>query len=68
MNCPYCGKEMERGLIESSEPINFLKKVRFVNQPKKDEGEFMIAKPPFGGRASVDVCLCRVCRAIILKY
>ena len=25
MNCPYCGEEMEKGLIESSEPINFLK-------------------------------------------
>lgn len=25
MKCPYCGEEMEKGLIESSEPINFMK-------------------------------------------
>lgn len=48
MRCPYCGDDMERGLIESSEPINFLKEMRFLNQPKKAKGEFNLATPPPG--------------------
>jgi len=35
MKCLYCGENMEKGLIASSEPINFLKEVRFVNRPDK---------------------------------
>ncbi len=49
MRCPYCGDDMESGLIESSEPINLLKEMRFVNQPKKAKGEFNLATPPWPG-------------------
>ena len=38
MNCPYCNALMEKGLIESSEPINFMKEVRFVNRAKEKRG------------------------------
>ena len=68
MNCPYCGKDLEKGMIISSEPINFMKEVRFINQPKKSKGEFNLATPPFGGRAQVDVFLCRECRKIVIDY
>ena len=68
MNCPYCGEEMEKGLIESSEPINFLREVRFLNQPKAGKGEFNLAKPSLGGRAAVQVWLCRDCRKIVIDY
>lgn len=66
MKCPYCGEPMEKGVFTSTEPINFLKEVRFVNRPKKD-GEFTLAKPPFGGRASVEVNLCRGCGKIVIN-
>lgn len=49
MKCPYCGEEMERGLIESSEPINYMKELRFVNRPKKRLGEFNLATPLLEG-------------------
>ena len=39
MKCPYCAEEMEKGLIESSEPINFMKGIRFVNKADKREGK-----------------------------
>lgn len=68
MKCPYCGETMEKGLIESSEPINFMKEVRFVNRAKERKGEFNLAKPPFGGHAAVDVWLCRDCRKIVIDY
>lgn len=68
MDCPYCGKAMEKGLIESSEPINFMKEVRIVNRAKESKGEFTLAKPRVGGRSAVDVWLCRDCRKIVIDY
>ena len=67
MKCPYCGGEMEQGLIASAEPINFLKEVHFINQPKKKDGEFNLAKASMGRRAAVDAWLCRDCRKIIIN-
>lgn len=68
MNCPFCGEAMEEGMIISSEPINFMKESRFINQPNEKKGEFNLATPSFGGRASVEVCLCRKCRKIVINY
>ena len=68
MRCPSCREAMEKGLIESSEPINFMKEVRFVNNANEKKGEFNLAKPPLGGRAFVEVWLCRSCRKIVIEY
>ncbi len=68
MKCPYCEGEMEKGLIESSEPINVMKEVRAINRPKEDDGEFNLAKPKFGRHAHVDLWLCRECRKIVIEY
>ena len=58
---------MEQGLIASPEPINFLKKVHMINQPKKQDGEFMLAKASMSKRATVDAFLCRDCRKIVIN-
>lgn len=55
-------------MIISSEPINFMKEVRFVNRPKKRLGEFNLATPHVGGLSHVDVRLCRECRKIVIEY
>ncbi len=68
MRCPYCSGMMEKGLIESSEPINFMKKVKFVNRANEKKGEINLAKPPFGGRAHVEAWICRNCRRIEIVY
>ena len=68
MKCPYCGKAMEKGVIASSEPINWLKEAHFVNQPNEEKGEFNLARPPFGGRASVETWLCRDCRVLEINF
>lgn len=47
MQCPYCGNEMEPGIIASAEPINWLKEKHFVNQPKTENGEFALAEFEF---------------------
>lgn len=68
MKCPYCSRSMEQGLIASPEPINFLKEVHFINQPKVKDGEFNLAKSSMGKRATVDAWLCRECRKIVISY
>ena len=68
MKCPFCSEDMEQGVLESTEPINFLKEARFVNRTKKDQGEFNLVKPPFGGQAALEVWLCRDCRKIVISY
>ena len=67
MRCPYCGDAMEQGLIESSEPINWLKDTHFINQPKKSKGEFALAKAAMFGRATVKAWLCRPCGKNIIN-
>ena len=47
MNCPYCNESMENGVIVSSEPINFLKEVRFVNRANEKKGEVQLASKSF---------------------
>ena len=32
MKCPYCGNEMEKGIIESPEPMNYIKEVKIMLQ------------------------------------
>ena len=32
MNCPYCGKEMEKGVIQSPHEINWKKKKAFIGR------------------------------------
>lgn len=48
--------------------FTFMKEVRFINHADKSKGEFALATPTFGGRASVDVCLCRDCKKKMIDY
>ena len=68
MKCPYCGEEMELGMIESSDPLGWKKEKTFVNRPSKKRGEIMLAKPAMFGHGTVDAYLCRECRKIIISY
>jgi hypothetical protein len=68
MNCPYCGKEMEKGIIASQEPLNWLKEERMINRPKEADGEFNIAKAGMSKRAVVDAWVCKDCRKIEISY
>ena len=56
------------GPIASPEPINFLKEACFINQPKKKDGEFTLAKASMSKRATVDAFLCRECRKVVISY
>ena len=66
MQCPYCGREMELGIIASPEPINWLKEEHFVNRPKAEAGELSLAKATWAKRATLDAWLCRDCHKIII--
>ena len=45
-----------------------MKEVRFVNRAKKSLGEFNLATFLLGGRASIEVFLCRDCQKIMIDY
>ena len=68
MKCPFCGEEMEKGIIASPEPINWLKEEHFINQPNKDKGEFMLARGSMGKRTTVEAWACKSCRKVIISY
>jgi hypothetical protein len=39
-----------------------------MNKANEKKGEFNLAKPLFGGRAAIDVWLCRDCRKIVIVF
>ena len=73
MNCPYCGNEMELGLIESKYQIIWTKgpsKRPFI-QTRVPKGSVILAKQDlkslFTGCA-VKAFVCRSCKKVIIDY
>lgn len=63
MLCPYCGKEMEKGLIQSARPIFWsIKKKKMFFIASSAQGDISIAK---GGNGCVrEAFLCKDCNKI----
>lgn len=59
MKCPYCGKEMEQGYIQSRDGLGWSKKDRML---KVFAG--LLAEIPFGN--SVDAWRCADCKKIVI--
>lgn len=68
MICPICGREMEKGVIESAEAINFLLEEHFINKPDEESGEFSLARPGMVKRAVAEAWVCRDCRKVIINF
>ena len=68
MICPICGTDMEQGVIESAEAINFLMTEQFINKPDEANGEFSLARPGMVKRAVKEACVCRNCRKVIIDF
>ena len=63
MNCPYCGNEMERGLIQSPYELAWFKgeKRRLFN----GRDAVTLSEPSLMGSA-VEAHLCRKCRKLVI--
>ena len=64
MTCPYCRREMERGLLQSQRCIFFTKKkkVWFIT----NRGEDIVVSKNNWTAPNVEANLCRACGKIIL--
>lgn len=68
MKCPYCNKDMEQGVIQSSHVLNWRKKRRLVQRPGKHEGVVRLAPVSFWTGSYVEAWLCRDCSKVVIDY
>lgn len=68
MNCPYCGKEMEKGVIQSPHEISWKKKKSFFGRAMFHEGSVVLSELSFMSGSAVIAYLCRDCKKIVIDY
>jgi hypothetical protein len=70
MNCPICGEEMDRGLIQNSSPLGWIKteKRTFCYNPDLFEGSLCLSKLSMLKGSAVVAHNCRRCKKIIIDY
>ena len=69
MNCPYCGKEMESGLIQSQREIAWYKgrKRHLFARAAFHEESVVLSKLSFLKGSAVAAYLCRDCKKVIVN-
>jgi len=68
MNCPYCGAEMEKGIIQSQHELFWTtdkKKLWLTSNEKK--GDVPIAQYGLWGNIA-ESFLCRSCEKVVIDY
>jgi len=73
MKCPYCGNEMELGLIASPYQIVWTRgdKKQFLNNVRIPEGSVVLDKyslKSFAEGCAVNAFLCRSCKIVVIDY
>ena len=70
MKCPYCGNEMEEGIIQSSHEIAWIKgsKRHAFSRADFHEGSVVLSQLSFLKGSAVTAFLCRACEKVIIDY
>ena len=68
MKCPYCGREMEQGVIQSTYELNWQKKRRLMNRSDMYEDAICLSPMSFWKGSAVTAWLCRDCNKIVIDY
>ncbi len=70
MQCPYCGREMERGLIQSPYEIAWCpgEKRRMMMRSEFYNGSVCLSKPSLRKGSAVIAYLCRDCEKVLIDY
>ena len=70
MKCPYCQKEMEKGVIQSIQEIAWLKKKHLLAAADLHSREKPVILSPrsFWKGSQVTAYLCRDCEKVIIDY
>ena len=66
MLCPFCGSEMEKGLLQSGTMMVWVKKKHILSLYPK-EGEVLLDKNYLGG-CVVPAWICKGCKKVIAEY
>ncbi len=71
MNCPYCGKEMEPGMITSINQIAWYKegkRSRLTAYPPDQDKSIVLSEHSVVRGSAVVSYLCRECQKIVIDY
>lgn len=70
MKCPYCGGEMEKGLIQSPHELVWLKgeKRRLFANAEFHEDSVVLSAFSYWKGSAVTAFLCRDCRKVVIDY
>lgn len=68
MKCPYCGEEMEQGVIQSPYEISWKTKRHLIGAAEYHEGSVVLAATSFFKGPAVVSYLCRKCKKVIIDY
>ncbi len=68
MTCPYCGREMERGLIQSPQELCWIpgEDRKTFARAEFHEGAVVLSKLSFMKGSAVTAHLCRACRKVVI--
>ncbi len=70
MNCPYCGHEMELGVIQSPHEISWKKSLKrpVFGRAAFHEGSVVLSELSFLRGSAVEAFLCRACKKVIIDF
>ena len=70
MICPYCGKEMEEGIIQSPQELSWKKGLDrpVIGRAKYHEGSVVLSELSYLKGSAVKAYLCRDCGKVIIDY
>ncbi len=66
MLCPFCGEEMEKGLLQGGNILVWVKKKHYISLLPK-EGEVLLDRT-YLTNSSVPAFICKQCRKVIVEY
>ena len=68
MRCPYCGKEMEEGLIQSPQELSWIpgNKRKVLGRARFHEGALVLSELSFLRGSAVVAWLCRECGKMVI--
>jgi len=68
MKCPYCNHDMEQGVIQSAQEINWQKKKHLINRSDMYDDAVCLSQRNFFKGSAVEAWLCRECKKVIIDY
>ena len=65
MICPFCGKEMDHGVVQTDARLSWNRQKKMINWP--DKGEVQLGFKALGW-VSIPADICRDCKKVIVDY